>query len=101
QLLEVLKKQAAVVKTFSEPMIVAYEPVWAIGTGKVATIKDIEEAHKILKDFLPGETPILYGGSVNSANAGSILLVKNVDGLLVGGASLKFDEFQKIVESVS
>lgn len=96
RLLEVLKHQSSLVAVESKDMIVAYEPVWAIGTGKVASISDIEYAHKSLRDLLPKNTPILYGGSVNAQNASSILSVANVDGLLVGGASLKADEFSRI-----
>jgi triosephosphate isomerase len=84
--------------------VVAYEPVWAIGTGKVATEKDIAEVHgficKTLSAFpafkraLP---PVLYGGSVKKNNAAAILALECVNGLLVGGASLKADEFLGII----
>jgi triosephosphate isomerase len=75
--------------------LVAYEPVWAIGTGRTATPADAAETHAVLSDTLctllpPRVTmiPILYGGSVNPANAPALLAAKGVDGLLVGGASL-------------
>lgn len=100
RLLEVLERQSSVLKKFSEFILVAYEPVWAIGTGKVATEADIESAHKSLRAMISEKIPLLYGGSVNSQNAPSILKVKNVDGLLVGGASLKAQEFEKIAASV-
>jgi len=76
-------------------MAIAYEPVWAIGTGRTATPEDASDVHAVLRDALAkrlgaaGATvPILYGGSVNAGNAASLLASPNVDGLLVGGASL-------------
>lgn len=82
--------------------IIAYEPVWAIGTGKTPTIDDIASTHEHLRNRLHdlvssgADVPILYGGSVKAANAGEILAVDNVDGALVGGASLKSEEFLAI-----
>ncbi len=89
-------------------IVVAYEPVWAIGTGKTATPDDVAEVHAEIRRLLvaqrgaaPGEaTRILYGGSVKAANAGELLAVANVDGALVGGASLKAEEFWAIAASV-
>ena len=86
-------------------LVLAYEPVWAIGTGRNATPEQAEEVHshirKILADrynaILAGKTVIQYGGSVKAANADSLLLQPNVDGALVGGASLQADEFLAIV----
>lgn len=85
-------------------LAVAYEPVWAIGTGKVASGSDIVEAHAIVRGLLgsflgskAGHIAILYGGSVKPGNAASILNLDNVDGLLVGGASLQAESFAKIV----
>lgn len=87
-------------------MAVAYEPVWAIGTGRVAGEKEIVEAHAIARSILGGlmgadaaKTPILYGGSVKPANAASILVLDNVDGLLVGGASLAAGSFLDILRA--
>ncbi len=84
-------------------LIVAYEPVWAIGTGLNAASADIESAHSHIRQELksilgaPGESiSILYGGSVKSSNAAEILSADGVDGVLVGGASLKTDEFTAI-----
>jgi triosephosphate isomerase len=82
-------------------VVIAYEPVWAIGTGRVATPQQAEEVHmdlrKILQDryntSIAESIRILYGGSVKAANAAELLAQKNVDGALVGGASLKADEF--------
>lgn len=85
-------------------LVVAYEPVWAIGTGKNATPEQAEEMHlfirKVLeKQFGNPKIKILYGGSVNEKNAKGILRQKNVDGALVGGASLKADSFIEIINS--
>jgi triosephosphate isomerase (TIM) len=82
-------------------VVIAYEPVWAIGTGKVATPDQAEAVHmdlrKILQDRYNEQTAesirIVYGGSVKATNAAELLAQKNVDGALVGGASLKADEF--------
>ncbi len=84
---------------------VAYEPVWAIGTGKSAGSKEILEAHEIIRDILravfsDGESvPILYGGSVKPGNAHEILGLDNVNGLLIGGASLEAKSFLEIVRA--
>jgi len=78
-------------------LIVAYEPVWAIGTGLTPTLQDIVEIHAAIRPLLPTGTRILYGGSVNPKNAAEILALDEVDGALVGGASLKCDDFWAIV----
>lgn len=87
-------------------LVVAYEPVWAIGTGRTAGTGDIAEMHDRLRDLLvellstEGEdVRLLYGGSVKPDNAGEIFALENVDGGLVGGASLKADDFLRIVEA--
>jgi triosephosphate isomerase len=87
---------------------IAYEPVWAIGTGKTATLEQAEAAHKHIRkvvwDELGLETaqalPILYGGSVTPENAKALLSQPNIDGVLVGGASLKPDGFAKILTAI-
>ena len=85
--------------------VVAYEPVWAIGTGKVPTLAEIGEVHDHLRELARhgvgkgGGLRLLYGGSVKSANAAEILAVGNVNGALVGGASLKAEEFWAIARS--
>jgi triosephosphate isomerase len=84
-----------------EKVVIAYEPVWAIGTGKVATPQQAEEVHADLRRLLTeryndrsaAKVRILYGGSVKASNAGELLAQPNIDGALVGGASLKADEF--------
>lgn len=88
----------------AERLAIAYEPVWAIGTGEVAQSQDIAEAHATIRDrlaaFFPGQAPelrILYGGSVKSGNASEIICIDNVDGVLVGGAGLQADSFSQIV----
>jgi triosephosphate isomerase len=80
----------------ADRLVVAYEPVWAIGTGLVPTPEDIAAMHAGLRARLPAATRILYGGSVNPGNAAAILALPEVDGALVGGASLKADQFWAI-----
>ena len=74
-------------------IVVAYEPVWAIGTGKVASIDDIEEMHNHIREIVGSKVRILYGGSMKPDNAKDILAVANVDGGLIGGASLQAASF--------
>ena len=86
-------------------LVFAYEPIWAIGTGKTATPEQADEIHEFIRNRIKDTagkvvataTSILYGGSVKPANAAEILGKKEIDGLLVGGASLKSDDFSKIV----
>lgn len=86
-------------------VVIAYEPIWAIGTGRVPTPADIEAAHRALRAQLRrlrgdgGAIPILYGGSAKAANAGQILGISEVGGLLVGGASLSAGEFAAIAQA--
>jgi len=80
-------------------LIVAYEPVWAIGTGLTPTLADIAEIHTAIRARIPTDTRILYGGSVNPKNAGEILVHGEVDGALVGGASLKAEDFWAIAQA--
>jgi triosephosphate isomerase len=78
-------------------LVIAYEPVWAIGTGKTATSEQAQEAHAFIRGLL--DVPILYGGSVKPDNAAELLGQPDVDGALVGGASLTVDAFGAIVEA--
>ncbi len=81
------------------PFVVAYEPVWAIGTGQLCAIDDIAAMHTEIRRRVPSGTRILYGGSVNPRNADAILTLSEVDGALVGGASLNADDFWAIARS--
>ena len=87
-------------------VVIAYEPVWAIGTGKVATPEQAQDTHLEIRQWLnenissdvAGKTRILYGGSVNGGNCGELIGQPDIDGFLVGGASLK-PEFKDIIET--
>jgi triosephosphate isomerase len=89
---------------FDERMMVAYEPVWAIGTGKTATAADARIMHQFIRQCLVsmggGDIPLLYGGSVKPANAAELLAEPDIDGVLVGGASLNPEDFARIAKSV-
>lgn len=98
---EQLKKGLAQVE--DQNLIVAYEPVWAIGTGKIATVEQVQETHAFVKKVLNfiglHEVPILYGGSVKPENAMELIHIENVNGFLVGGASLDVKSFGQIIEN--
>lgn len=89
--------------------VIAYEPVWAIGTGRIPTIAQITEAHDFMRETLAArfgvqaaaDIPLLYGGSVKPDNAADIFAVANVDGALVGGASLKATDFAPIIAALA
>jgi len=108
---EVVKRQlAAVIHTnghcISE-IVLAYEPVWAIGTGKTATPEEAQAVHAVLRTQLKAATDqaarvkILYGGSMNASNAASLLAQADIDGGLIGGASLKAPDFLKIIAAAN
>ncbi|MBQ8741886.1 MAG: triose-phosphate isomerase [Clostridia bacterium] len=88
-------------------VIIAYEPVWAIGTGKTATAEQADEVCKLIRNVIANKygkpvaraTIIQYGGSMNAANAAELLAMENIDGGLIGGASLKPDDFAVIIEA--
>lgn len=106
---EVVKRQLAAVihangHCISE-IVVAYEPVWAIGTGKTASVEQAQQVHAVLRAQLKAASPqadrihILYGGSMNASNAAQLLAQPDIDGGLVGGASLKTADFLSIIAS--
>jgi triosephosphate isomerase (TIM) len=89
----VLRRQVSVLEA-DDNLVVAYEPVWAIGTGQTATPEIAQEAHAFVKTLL--DVPVLYGGSVKPDNAAELLRQPDLDGALVGGASLDLDSFTAI-----
>jgi len=95
---DVLRRQVGVLSAH-ENLVVAYEPVWAIGTGKTATPEIAQEAHAFIKSLL--DVPVLYGGSVKPENAEALLAQGHVDGALVGGASLEVESFTAICETAA
>ena len=95
----VLRRQVAALGAADDNLVVAYEPVWAIGTGKTATPELAQEAHALIKSLL--DVPVLYGGSVKPENAAELLAQPDIDGALVGGASLDLDSFTAICRTAS
>jgi len=107
---DVLGRQAGVLKTLDpRHLVIAYEPVWAIGTGKTATAAQAEEAHAFLRKEIESffgprpaeEVRILYGGSMKPSNAAELLAEKDVDGGLIGGASLDVTSFSAIIRAAA
>jgi len=94
----VLRRQLSVLNA-DDNLVVAYEPVWAIGTGKTATPEIAQEAHALVKSLL--DVPVLYGGSVRPENAAELVAQPDVDGALVGGASLDLESFAAICRAAS
>ena len=94
----VLRRQLSVLEP-DDSLVLAYEPVWAIGTGKTATPEMAQEAHALIKSLL--DLPVLYGGSVKPDNADELCAQPDVDGALVGGASLDVDSFATICRAAS
>jgi triosephosphate isomerase len=109
QALEVVGRQLAASVpdgATAENLVIAYEPVWAIGTGLTPTVKDVEQVHGFVREKLKARFPaeggqmrILYGGSVKPSNAAELLSVANVNGALIGGASLKAVDFLAIAQA--
>jgi triosephosphate isomerase len=100
----VVRRQVEAIRTVVEEanlerLAIAYEPVWAIGTGRTATPQQAEVAHELIKSLI--DVPVLYGGSVKPENAGDLLSQPNVDGALVGGASLDIESFVAICETAA
>jgi triosephosphate isomerase len=107
QLKSALIKSLVLLKSDHSKIIIAYEPVWAIGTGKTASLDNIRDVHSYIRNTLnkilgtkTNNIKILYGGSVNDLNASSILSLSNVNGALVGGASLNSKKFIDICSSI-
>ena len=99
---DVLSKQledSIPISSNADNTIIAYEPVWAIGTGLTPTLDEINKTHEFIKNhnYKFSNYKILYGGSVKASNAKEIVSLSNVDGALIGGASLKSDDFTKII----
>ncbi|WP_413189773.1 triose-phosphate isomerase [Psychrobacter sp. AT9] len=104
---DLLAQQPELAASLSERLIIAYEPVWAIGTGKVPTVAEVSTTHQHIKQTVTGFSEsleamtVLYGGSVNVDNADSFAADPMIDGALVGGASLKADSFLMIANAFS
>ena len=104
--MEFLTQQLYTLTRLDKPIIdiiIAYEPIWAIGTGLTPKLEEISEIMNLIRGVMNKNLPnvkasLLYGGSVTSKNASEILNISGVNGVLVGGASLKVDEFSKICE---
>ena len=101
--LEVLEAVPNILSEDSEQLIIAYEPVWAIGTGLTPSLQEIDEAHIFIKQTLErvftgksSQIKVLYGGSVNTSNALGLFALENVDGGLIGGASLEVSSFKEL-----
>jgi triosephosphate isomerase len=95
---DVLRRQLAVLEA-DDNLVIAYEPVWAIGTGKTATPELAQQAHETIHSLI--DVPVLYGGSVKPENAAELLAQPAIDGALVGGASLDVDSFAAICRAAS
>ena len=96
KMMEYISAQYEGIDTSYENLIVAYEPVWAIGTGLTPTLEDIQVIHTNLKE--KSSAPLLYGGSVKVTNAKDVLALRNVDGILVGSAALYAQHFCAMVD---
>jgi triosephosphate isomerase len=95
EMMSYISSQYEGIDTEYENLIIAYEPVWAIGTGLTPTLEDIKEIHKDLKE--KSTSPLLYGGSVKVTNAKDVLAIENVDGILVGSAALYGEHFCSMI----
>lgn len=101
--LSVIEQQLAPVVALGDAFgkaVVAYEPVWAIGTGKTATAEQAQAVHKHIRSIVGEQTQILYGGSVKATNATELFAMADIDGGLIGGAALNADDFAAICKAV-
>lgn len=100
-------QQSEATDELANKLIIAYEPVWAIGTGKVPSVQEVTEVHKFIRERLQSfettlaKTPVLYGGSVKPENAHDFAASEQINGVLVGGAALKADSFLDIAKAFS
>lgn len=100
-------QQSETTDELANKLIIAYEPVWAIGTGKVPSVQEVTEVHKFIRERLQSfeatlaKTPVLYGGSVKPENAHDFAASEQINGVLVGGAALKADSFLDIAKAFS
>ena len=101
EVLENQIKKCIPIEANNKKLIIAYEPIWAIGTGLIPTFEEIAEIHNFIKNDIPGfeNYKVIYGGSVKPSNSKDILAIKSVDGVLVGGASVNIEEFNIIIAS--
>jgi triosephosphate isomerase len=99
--IEVIKNQLEVALKYIEnkDFIIAYEPIWAVGTGVIATLSEITEIHNAIKELVPAGTKIIYGGSVKANNSKELFAKEEISGALVGGASLDLKQFTGIIEN--
>ena len=96
EMMKYISAQYEGIDTSYENLVIAYEPVWAIGTGLTPTLEDIESVHRDLK--AKSTAPLLYGGSVKVANAAEVLALNSVDGILVGSAALNVEDFCSMID---
>jgi triosephosphate isomerase len=101
----VLSQVDAVVKSLMadelERLVIAYEPIWAIGTGLAANPADANKVHELIRNNSSQNTRILYGGSANAENIREFLMQPHIDGALIGGAALKPDVFLNMIQTVN
>lgn len=96
---DILTHQLSIIQAVDGPFMIAYEPVWAIGTGVPASPSDAQQAHECIRKIVGNECPILYGGSVNASNTHDIMKQSEINGVLVGGASLDPAHFCDIINA--
>ena len=98
--MEVLKEELSILKDMNKEVIIAYEPIWSIGTGVIPTKEEIEEVFTFIKNLLPNNK-VLYGGSANNGNIDMLKTISLIDGYLLGGLSLKPIELQTFIDKLN